>query len=52
MQARALVVIGKTTLIGDLARRAQARGCLVLQGRASELERELPFGLVVDALDA
>ncbi len=44
--------IGKTSLLAELADRAQARGCLVLDGRASELERELPFGLIVDAFDA
>jgi DNA-binding CsgD family transcriptional regulator/tetratricopeptide (TPR) repeat protein len=44
--------IGKSFLLADLARRADTRGCLVLEGRAAELERELPFGLVVDAFDA
>jgi ATP/maltotriose-dependent transcriptional regulator MalT len=44
--------IGKTCLLAELARRAEQRDCLVLQGRATELERELPFGLVVDAFDA
>jgi DNA-binding NarL/FixJ family response regulator len=44
--------IGKTCLLTGLGERAAARGCLVLEGRASELERELPFGLVVDAFDA
>jgi DNA-binding NarL/FixJ family response regulator len=43
--------IGKTSLLDDLLQRAEARGCLALNGRAAELERELPFGLVVDALD-
>jgi DNA-binding NarL/FixJ family response regulator/tetratricopeptide (TPR) repeat protein len=43
--------IGKTFLLAELARRADARGWLVLGGRATELERELPFGLVVHALD-
>ena len=44
--------IGKTSLLVQLGRRAGQRGCLVLEGRAAELERELPFGLLVDALDA
>src|SRR5918997_6280397 len=44
--------IGKTSLLAELARRARGADCLVLEGRATELERELPFGLVVDALDA
>ena len=44
--------IGKTSLLGELARRAQERDCLVLEGRAAEFEQELPFGLVVDAFDA
>jgi DNA-binding CsgD family transcriptional regulator len=43
--------IGKTCLLLELARRAERRGCLALRGGASEFERELPFGLVVDALD-
>ena len=44
--------IGKTSLLAELVRRAEDRGCLVLAGRAAEMERELPFGLVVDAFDA
>lgn len=43
--------IGKTTLLGRLADAARARGALVLRGRASEFERELPFALLADALD-
>lgn len=43
--------IGKTTLLAGLAREARARGALVLAGRASEFERELPFALLADALD-
>ena len=43
--------IGKTRLLMELAGRADARGHLVLSGSASELERDLPFGLFVDALD-
>src|SRR5215217_6354326 len=43
--------IGKTRLLAELARRADSRGQLVLSGSASELERDLPFWLFVDALD-
>src|SRR5689334_18324351 len=42
--------IGKTRLLGELEDRARAAGALVLSGRASELERELPFGVWEDAL--
>src|SRR5918997_5645678 len=44
--------IGKTHVLAELARRANGRGYLVLEGRAAEFEHELPFGVVVDALDA
>jgi predicted ATPase/DNA-binding CsgD family transcriptional regulator len=43
--------IGKTRLLAELARRADERGHVVVTGRASELERDLPFWLFVDALD-
>lgn len=43
--------IGKTRLLAELAARADDRGHLVLTGSASELERELPFWVFVDALD-
>ena len=43
--------IGKTRLLGELAARADARGYLVLYGSASELERDLPFWVFVDALE-
>ena len=43
--------IGKTRLLAELAERADARGCTVLAGSASELERDLPFWVFVDALD-
>ena len=43
--------IGKSRLLDELAKRADARGCTVLEGSASELERDLPFWLFVDALD-
>ena len=44
--------IGKTRLLSELAARADVRGCIVLRGGASEFERELPFWIFVDALDA
>jgi ATP/maltotriose-dependent transcriptional regulator MalT len=43
--------IGKSCVLGELVRRAAASGWLVLEGRATELERVYPFGLFVDALD-
>ena len=43
--------IGKTSLLGELCARAEERGHLVLSGRAAEFERDLPFGVFVDALD-
>jgi hypothetical protein len=44
--------IGKISLLAELGRRAERRGCPVFRGRASELETELPFGLAVDSFDA
>lgn len=54
--ARALAVagepgIGKTRLLCDLGALAKRRGQLVLSGRATEFERDLPFGVFVDALE-
>jgi DNA-binding NarL/FixJ family response regulator len=43
--------IGKTRLLAELRERGDARGYLVLSGTASELERDLPFWVFVDALD-
>jgi hypothetical protein len=43
--------IGKTRLLRELGARAELRGHLVLAGSASELERDLPFSVFVDALD-
>ena len=43
--------IGKTRLLAELRDRARARDFLVLAGGGSELERELPFGIWVAALD-
>ncbi|HEX6725667.1 MAG TPA: BREX system ATP-binding domain-containing protein [Gaiella sp.] len=44
--------IGKTHLLTVFRRRAEEAGCLALAGSATEFERELPFGVWVDALDA
>jgi DNA-binding CsgD family transcriptional regulator/tetratricopeptide (TPR) repeat protein len=44
--------IGKTRLLDELRRRAEERDCLVLAGAAAEFERELPYSVWVDALDA
>jgi DNA-binding CsgD family transcriptional regulator len=43
--------IGKSRLLAELSARADANGCLVLVGSASELERDLPFAVFVDAID-
>jgi len=43
--------IGKSRLLGELKRREADGGVLVVEGRASELERDVPFALWVDALD-
>src|SRR5918995_2139598 len=44
--------IGKTRLLTELRRRAEERGDLVLSGAAAEFERDLPYGVWVEALDA
>src|SRR3954451_23884196 len=43
--------IGKSSLLDELLRRAEELGWLALRGSAAEFERELPFGLIIDALD-
>ena len=43
--------IGKSRLLAELCSRAEERGYLVLDGRAAEFERDLPFGVIVDALN-
>ncbi|HUO72213.1 MAG TPA: AAA family ATPase [Solirubrobacteraceae bacterium] len=43
--------IGKSRLLAELRRRGEDRGYLVLDGRAAEFERDIPFGLIVDALN-
>jgi DNA-binding NarL/FixJ family response regulator len=44
--------IGKTALLGAIAERAAAQRLLLLHGRGVEHEREVPFGVAVDLLDA
>ena len=44
--------IGKTRLLAEVRLRAEERGCLVLRGAATEFEREVPFGVWTDAMDA
>src|SRR4029453_4200901 len=43
--------IGKPRLLDELAGHADARGWLVLHGRGSQFESELPFGILLDACD-
>jgi DNA-binding CsgD family transcriptional regulator len=43
--------IGKSRLLAEAGGRAEDRGALLLEGQATELERDFPFGVVVDALD-
>jgi DNA-binding CsgD family transcriptional regulator len=43
--------IGKTRLLSELSSRAEEQGRLVLVGRGTEMERNLPFGIWVHALD-
>ncbi|MEE6261558.1 ATP-binding protein [Plantactinospora sonchi] len=42
--------IGKSRLLAELVKTAGARGRTVLSGRATEFERSLPYGVVLDAL--
>jgi DNA-binding CsgD family transcriptional regulator/ABC-type transport system involved in cytochrome c biogenesis ATPase subunit len=44
--------IGKTSLIGEILRRGKERGYQLLSGRAAEFERELPFAVFSEALEA
>ena len=44
--------IGKSRLLVELAAHATKAGCVVLAGRAAELEDDLPYGLWADVLDA
>jgi predicted ATPase len=44
--------IGKSTLLAEALPRVTDRRTVIAQGRASEFERQLPFGVFIDALDA
>ncbi len=55
-ESRLLIVrgeagIGKTRLLGELRERAAAQRFVVLEGRATELEQDLPLLPVIDALE-
>lgn len=43
--------IGKSRLLSEVAALARARGVLVVNARGSELERDLPFSAVADAIE-
>jgi ATP/maltotriose-dependent transcriptional regulator MalT len=43
--------IGKSRLLAELRDRAERHGYLVLDGRAAEFEQDVPFGLIIDALN-
>src|SRR5918993_1107785 len=43
--------IGKTRMLAELLGVAKEAGCVALQGSAAGFERELPFGLLVGAVD-
>jgi DNA-binding NarL/FixJ family response regulator len=43
--------IGKSRLLAELSQRAQARGYLVLRGRAAEFELDVPFGVLLAAFN-
>lgn len=51
MEIRGEPGIGKSRLIGELTELADARGHLVLRGHGAELEQDIPFNALVDALD-
>ncbi|MEV4314164.1 AAA family ATPase [Actinocrispum sp. NPDC049592] len=42
--------IGKTSLLTDTVTRARDQGMLVLDGRAAEFAKDVPLGLITDAL--
>ena len=43
--------IGKTRLLDELRRRAGARGAVTMAGRASEFERTMPLGVIIEAIE-
>jgi DNA-binding CsgD family transcriptional regulator len=44
--------IGKSRLVAELLELAEGAGSLALAGRAAQFERDVPFAVFVDALDA
>ncbi|MQA74715.1 MAG: AAA family ATPase [Solirubrobacterales bacterium] len=44
--------IGKSRLLAELLSLAEASGSLTLSGRAAQFERDVPFAVFIDALDA
>ncbi len=50
--ARGEAGIGKTRLLSELRSRAASMRFVVLEGRATELERDVPYGPILDALGA
>jgi predicted ATPase len=44
--------IGKTSVLAELQAQAERRGFTVYRGAASEFERDQPYAVVADALDA
>src|SRR4051812_20994680 len=51
LSVRGEVGIGKTRLLAELRERAAAQRFVVLEGRATELEHDVPFAPIVDALE-
>jgi DNA-binding CsgD family transcriptional regulator len=51
LELRGEAGIGKSYLLAEACRRAERRGFLVLDGRAAEFEQDMPFGVIVDALN-
>src|SRR5688572_25433254 len=43
--------LGKSRLLRELEKRAEARGNLVLAAQGSELEAGIPYGVISDALE-
>ncbi len=43
--------IGKSRLLAEVCEMAESRRALVLAGRGTELESDVPYGVIVDALD-
>ncbi|MGD9996534.1 MAG: AAA family ATPase [Ilumatobacteraceae bacterium] len=44
--------IGKSRLLDEVAALARDAGCLTLTGRAAEFEADVPFSVVIDAVDS